>query len=264
MSSFSYIGKTYSFGEYAIAIAPTWLLGENGSNWLLAFGELKNAASEWATQVTEMKSLYLCEDDALFLHGSDRYLERGVYETDSEYRSWLKKAWEHWTDGGTRQSVISQLSHFLSIDKTKIHLLELTRPFSPSDGFWTADGDITRWSRFWVYIEGPQPYSWAPIPAWDVYPPANFYGVWDEGACWDTAMPYGYGLQISREICKWKSGHSVNAITVLFDTASAYLWGYSSSGTPPTWGGGATWGGAPATIITNQAYPCEACGPFDC
>ena len=134
--------------------------------------------------------------DALPLLGSERNIERYPIETDDQYATRVKGAWESWEQAGTMR-IVAELSYLgFDAEIKEVHTAG-----------WDWDGDTDNWSRFWVIITQD---VWDPI-YWGSGGAAWGDGVW---GCDATQAEAGTLIRLIR---KWKPGHMVPITVVVMD-----------------------------------------------
>ncbi len=205
------------FESYQYRIAPPWLQGTYGAALLRVMGRLKDVVTEYASSGAELRLPDYCSSDALAYNGFERNLERGLSESDDNYRAWLLRVWEHWTTAGTADSLQSQVAHLFQIDAVKVAVtgiwpfqtgLGVTRVVVPASGYTTTpqpgwevhDKDTAQWARAWVSIDASPPWGFG-TRTWDDG------GTWDGDMVWDSLATPDEVKQVTNVLNKWKPAH---------------------------------------------------------
>lgn len=160
-----------SFKDYHQAIAPAWLLQERGSMWLRGIGDPKDELEDAARQAILQRFPSYSGWDAVERIGGERQLDRGVTETESQYRARLRGAWDLWPKAGTPEGILNAL-HYAGYDSAYLACA--------NGEVWNRDsgtGAIIRqvrtagfrftkgwWNEFRVFFVSPHPSGWSPSP----------------------------------------------------------------------------------------------------
>jgi len=213
-----------TYRQWALELSPTWLRGPWGEKFANTIGGLFDEAYDAVFQAGAAGSIGAptFPVDALALVGSERSIERYPDETDDEYKTRVKGAWESWEQAGTMRLV----SELLYLGFTAV----IKENFTSG---WNWDGDANNWSRIWTVITG---HGWSPT-AW-----GGSGRKWTNDQVWGCDATANEAATLLRLIRKWKPGH-VFPITIVV----------MSGGTPSPDG---TWGD-PANRSTDSLYHYE-------
>ncbi len=91
-------------------LAPGWLQTPKNAAWLRASGDVKDSLVERAKSAVKARFAATAPRDALDSLGSERQIERGPSESDTDYAARVAGAWETWQYGGTALGVLTALS----------------------------------------------------------------------------------------------------------------------------------------------------------
>jgi hypothetical protein len=176
-----------TYRQWALENSPTWLRGPWGEKLVTTIGGIFDEAYGAAFQAGAAGSVGAptFPNDALALVGSERNIERYPAETDAEYKTRVKGAWESWQQAGTMR-IVSELAYLGFTAEIK------------ENWDWDWDGDEgTNWSRFWVVITGHdfELTRWGDGRKWGE-------GVWGCDATVEEANA------LLRLVRKWKPGHT--------------------------------------------------------
>lgn len=195
-------------------LATTWENGKWFARFRGAIAVFTDAHLEGVREAVRARFIDTCPDDALQYGAQDSNLERYPGDTPTTLRDRLKKRWLAWRQAGTELGLIAQLNAFGLVN---VSIYENHDWDSP----WPHDPN--KWSRFWVVIDPPHPYSW---PLWGQF-------VWGQFT-WGMQPPHGDSLQ--RLVRKFKPAHIVcETIAILGDTDTP-MWGHNMIWGQFTWG----------------------------
>jgi hypothetical protein len=226
----------------ADSLAPHWLReGEYGLvNYSLDL--IMDAALERVRQGALARFPEHCPADALPLHGQDRRTQRGLFETDAEYKRRLTK----WIDsrqtwGGpfavmrALRAYLGPQPHFRIVDQSgNWYTLDNNgEQYFLQHGNWDWDSETNpnaaaEWARFWLVI--------VPRGLWDTiasYNDGTTWGIPDR--TWGINATPSQVLNVRKIVNDWKRAGSVcGGIIVSIDP---FAFGPSSSGNPNGWYG---------------------------
>lgn len=226
-------GQYDSIKSWLLAKTRAALRGKFGSAIASAIGQLADEAASRADQVAALRMPKYCPDDALASNGAERNLDRGLGETADSYRDYLVGSFEHWASAGTRNSLQTQIAHFLQVDPAKVEVtgiwpfqvgVGVTRivipppgyGYTPEPGWKVHDKDTAQWSRFWVEVHSPPPWGFGERE-WDDG------GTWDGDAVWDSLATPDQVRQTMHAVNKWKPAHA--RLAGIWFTAEGFDWG---------------------------------------
>lgn len=193
--------------------APLWLSNDGSARFIqglwgtladsVADGMLEGLYAPWLT-MGEAKA-----EDVLLRLGQERRMPRFTLGSAGEsvalYRLRLMAAWRSWEYAGTSPVLLDQLA-LMGLSNVEVK--------EPSE--WNWDGNVEDWSRFWVVIHRPHPWT----TGWH----------WGEPVFGDPAFTYGSSMTINevemlrRTVRQWKPAHVRCAhIIVVFDEAAWLL-----------------------------------------
>lgn len=172
------------YRQYAMALAPPWLLRERGANWVDVHGASLDALVERVVDAIQAHLIDTAPDDALGLLGRERGIQRMPQEPDWTYREQVRAAWDLWQWGGTRRGIV-QLFQRLGYQYVEIGEL------------WRTDR--SRWAEFVIYLFGPTQLSLSRdqvvrlVNDWKAAH-SKLAGIvqivggfrWDDGTLWDS------------------------------------------------------------------------------
>jgi hypothetical protein len=180
-----------SYVEWLTGLPIPWLTGPNGLNEFRSYGSVIDGEVTLLTEAVKARFPDYATTDALGEIGNDRLLIRGPVETDENYATRLKFAWDDWARAGTALELLVQLfwtgfegaviaqqngtiyyltgtptagedpSGLLTIvEPTTINALtSATAPAQPlvpaGSPWWTIDQSTEFGSRFTVLFPGP-------------------------------------------------------------------------------------------------------------
>jgi len=198
-----------SYRDYAVDLAPPWLLQPQGQAFLRALGSVRDDITQRLKEGVKARFIESAAPDALAAIGADRGLERGPTDTDDTYADRLKDAWALWTWAGTPTGVLNALwdagyTNVVLLTSRRTHTLDASRELvttvlSPPRWF----GGEGFWNSFLVWF--PQPF----ITSWQVggVPASN-------SAEADT---------VRRLVNRWKPAHA--RVTGYIATLTGHFWG---------------------------------------
>lgn len=216
---------TIKFKDYQQSLAPGWLRQLRGGLWLAAIGQAKDALEYGVRSAIYERFPDYASWDALPRLGGERQFDRGVTETESQFRTRIKGAWDLWPKAGTPDGILTALNY---AGYLHVYLI------SSNGETWTRDAGtgvvtLTRqsagytfskgwWNEFHVIFETALPASWVPTP------PANGSNEVNN---------------IRRILNLWKPAKALlNGMTVI---QTGNVWGWPVG---RLWGDpGITWGG---------------------
>lgn len=188
------------FREWLEALSPPWLRGVRASELWETLGLSLDAMADASREAVKARFPTLAPVDALGAIGADRLLERYSVQGDAEWRAWVVAAWDLWTYAGTTNAVERAL-HEAGFANATVHW---ALGSAPPDyvGSWPPGGDLANWSRFWIWLAEPWPFSWEAVR-------------WGDGHKWGTGWTWGSTATVAeinyvRSIArKWKPAHTV-------------------------------------------------------
>ena len=211
-----------NFRGFAFNNSPAWLRAFFGERFIgLTEGLGADLLAEGATEA--IKAPWLRSDtspnDALPSVGTERDIPKAPAETNPQYRARLLDAWRLWEQAATQPFAANALAPF-GVDPGSVLLIP--------DYAWNPDPASTHWSRWWLVLSPPLPWT---LAIWGGIPPGN----WGQGAwTWGTNAPQEDIFAIIRFLCKWKSAHEIG-VEVILDFGG-HVWGVGTWGAPRTWG----------------------------
>lgn len=162
------------FRDYQQHLAPRWLRGTNGSMWLSALGNAKDHLEHGLRSAIYQKFPSFASWDSLNKLGGERQLDRGVVETEAQYRARIASAWDIWPKAGTPEGILTALN---------LAGYEFVYLVCANGEYWTRNagtGALTInvsatkfsfsknwWNEFRVFFLPTFPAWWSPIPAND-------------------------------------------------------------------------------------------------
>lgn len=147
---------------------PAWGQGKWFARYMHAFALYLDGLLQGAVESVKARALHIAPDDALPYAGADSSLPRYPTETLTAYRARLQRRFDDWPAAGTEIGLLGQLTAFGLTAEIK------------ENADWNWDGSAENWSRFWVIVLTPNP--WTDDGSWDDP------GTWDDGGVWDTNM----------------------------------------------------------------------------
>lgn len=214
-----------TYREYAVDLAPPWLLQPQGQAYLRALGDTRDDITQRLKEGVKARFIDTAAPDALSAIGADRELERGPSDSDTTYAARLKGAWDVWQWAGTPTGVLNALwdagyPNVVLVTPRRTHTLDGSRQlvaatlatprvFPPGAGFWNT---------FLVWFPTPFVSSWV------------ISGVPASG----SAEADG----VRRLVNRWKPAHAI--VVGYIATVSGHFWGQPGI----KWGdSGLKWGG---------------------
>ena len=213
-----------NFRQYLEAISPSWLKIPNGFGVRFMqglTGYLADLSAEAATQA--IKAAWVKSDtvpsDALASIGDNFNISQAPGEVNAAYKQRLTDepgAWTLWEESATGDFAENVLAPFgVTAPSVELH----TR------NTWAAIQYPDAWSRFWIVIAPPIPWT---EDVWGV-------GFWGDGpGTWGSSATIEMIAGIIRLILKWKSAHEVGHSVIL--NYDDHVWGAGTVwGAPGTW-----------------------------
>lgn len=189
--------------RYVLTKVPPWLRREHGSAFLQSFAQELDLLADEHLAAAKAPWPWEAPTDALAYIGSERQLERYTGETDEDFRVRLWDAWETWFLSGTEDGLLNQLylaTNYLGLTNISIRTNADWNPTPP-------DGNTGWWSRFWVVIGEPHPWT---VHLWG-------QGSWGDGRDWGGSVTPDVINLLRRVIKKWKPSHAYcEAILIQF------------------------------------------------
>lgn len=190
-----------TFEEYIMRKVPSWFQGPVGSAMLEAIGKQQDNCLDMFRQAIMCRFIFMCPDDALKYIGAERNMEQYPNESLDDYRYRLWASWQAWRYAGTDKGITDQIKYAFNIENVSIRTNAQWDPAPP-------DGNTEWWSRFWVVIDQPHP--------WTVYRWGE--GEWGDGRRWGCDITVDQRELLKRIIRKWKASHAYcEAIIIKFD-----------------------------------------------
>lgn len=212
--------------DYQEELAPPWLRTGYGLAWLRGLGDMKDAAEVRLRDSVKLRFPSYTPPDGLSLLSAERGLEQGLTETNTDFRTRVRNAWQLWPWAGTPLGVLRALYYagftnaWIVTGNGRLHGLDASQnlvslvmsPASTLASGW--------WNGFRIVFPLPLKASWVPTLPLNTSDEVN---------------------TIRRLVKQWKAGHALFEDIVVQQTG--LMWGI-----PPTqtWGSG-VWGG---TITT--------------
>lgn len=223
-------GARVPYQRYQTQLAPPWLQGPTGASWLRGVGDAKDELEFRTREAVKARFPSHAPKDALARLGADRALDKGVTETEAQYRARLRDAWSLWPWAGTFTGMLRALA---LAGYTGVYIVGGTGRYATLDG----GGNLV--------VGDGAPLSIGTSPLWNairlVFPTVP--------AGWIPTLPGEFSDEVNnirRIVMKWKSAVALfEGITVI---QSGRTWGFPLT---MTWGQpGLTWGGS---VITSWA-----------
>jgi hypothetical protein len=231
-----------NFVDTAKAIRPGWLSlfwGERltGTLWgffadLIAQAASEAVAAPWLRSPTS-------PGDALGPAGADANIERAPGETLAQYRSRLLDKWRLWQEAATVLFARNALAPF-GVPEDEITLI--------AKRDWEPDGNEESWSRFWVHLDNPSPWSELVIGAFTL----------GDGSTVGSTATLEQVCAVVFFLSKWKSAHEVGVYVIVdWTTPGDGVWGIGEWGAPLSlwedrvayWPLGRFWGADPGPVV---------------
>jgi hypothetical protein len=221
------------FRRLLVRAVPGWLAKGDGGKALWSIGTMFDAFAERSRQALLVRFPGFAPLDSLGAHGRDRKIIRGIDEPAASYAQRLV-AWldEHRVRGNpyalmrqirayaqadVRVRTVDRRGNWFTIDRDGTQSVRLAA------GNWSWDeGDLSRWSRFWVII----------YPTADGEPWAQ-NAAWGDPALWDTGLwgepqktigttaTQNQVTDIRRIVREWKpDGTRCDGVIIAFDDES--------------------------------------------
>lgn len=186
-----------TFRQWALELAPPWLLGPVGEKYTQWLGLLEDLNVETALQA--MKASKLLADtfhmSGLRYIGMERIMPRYPSETDSAYLVRLVGAWVAWKQAGTWQAIVSQLAAYGVTAQVYVQNRAGPLGVAGSGSAWDWDDDSANWSRFFVVITS---HPWS---SWDWGAVGVTYG---DGHTWGSTATVEEVTGVREIIKHWK------------------------------------------------------------
>lgn len=160
--------------------------------------------------------------DALVAIGRDRRVVRGIFETEKEYAARLTQWLVERRTAGNPFTLMRQLAAYcgpgVAFRTVDVHGNWYSRDVDGvqtsllATGAWDWDGDVERWSRFWVIVY--------PAGLWSAE------DVWGTGVYGDTTGTFGTTATLEHTttlralVADWKPAGTRGDIILAFDAAS--------------------------------------------
>lgn len=197
--------------EWIERLGTTWESGPWFQRFRGAMGIFTDAHVEGMREAVRSRMLDHSADDALQYAAQDSNLERYPSDTDTTLRARLKRRWRSWRWAGTEAGLVEQLNEFGLVD---VHIYDAS-DWDPGD---------PDWSRFWVVIDPPHPYSW---PKWNQI-------TWNQFN-WGLVPTHEDSLR--RLVRKWKPAH-VRCVLIIIVSEDAPVWNHNMTWNAFTWNDG--------------------------
>ena len=214
-----------SYRDYILGLAPAWLKGPAGSQWLAAFGEALDALLETDRSAARLK---IAADsntgepahDTLDAQAGERLLERSRMPDGPSDASWIQRvrgAWEAWRYAGTAFGLLQALSDL----------------GYPTARVCIPNGRLYRLVGGALNITTLPAGSWSTGPgAWNAYQiifPADALPSQVTGAVtnWASGTPLSNSPEIEairRVVRRWQPAHA-RCLSIVAITAGG-VWGY--------------------------------------
>ena len=190
-----------TYKDYVMSQVPPWLQRSGGKEYLESHANHLDILKEALVAALESSWALNCPTDALAYIGSERQLEKYPNEDLETYRIRLWDAWNAWYWAGTEKGLIEQL-------KLATQLSNITVRTNAQWDDGPPDGNVNWWSRFWVIIGPPHPYT---AHKWGT-------GRWGDGRLWGADI-HPDDLELMRRVIKkWKPSHAYcDGIRIVFD-----------------------------------------------
>lgn len=232
------------YREYQPSVAPPWLRGTNGTDWLESSGQLKDDELARLKEAVKARMPGSGTADALPYIGEERGgLERKIGESDADYRVRLADAWSVWPYAGTAYGLLLALDAigYTSTNGNPAIVTESGLGFTMYGAFaveqlspdlrrgtvpyWWTTSETTFHSRFAVLFRAIElPSTWTDIQA---SPSASTHPT-------DTEVD-----QIKRVIRRWK--RATQTCLGIYVGKTGNMWGWPTS---LQYGPGDDWGGS--------------------
>lgn len=224
-------GARVSYQRYQTQLAPPWLHGPAGESWTRGIGDAKDEVELREREAVLARYPSRAPKDALVRISADRGgLDKGVTETDAQWRARLRDAWSLWPWAGTFTGVLRALALagypnvYIVGGTGRYATLDGSGNIVAADGAPLSIGSSNLWNAIRLVFATP-PAAWTPTP------PAEFSAEVNN---------------IRRIVMKWKPAVALfEGITVI---RAGHVWGFPLT---MKWGQpGLTWG---ASTITSWA-----------
>ena len=204
-----------SYKEFQVEDAPPWLQGPNGKALLETIGEAKDIVVTAAKDAVKCRFVDDAPQDALAYVGAGRNLVRYPADSDEGWRSRCRNAWNTWEFAGTGSTLQSELQLYLPNASWSI-VANRDWPSPP-------DRDTANWSRFWVIVESPHP--WTSVPQWGS-------DAWGQNT-WGSNATSEQVRSVRGIVRKWKCARNICPQIIV--VISGQLWGRFTWGSQ-SWG----------------------------
>lgn len=232
-----------AFPEYQFRLAPPALAGLWGRRWWDSMGAGKEDLADAASDAVTAGMVLESPTDSLARHGADVVLERLPGEAVERFRGRIWNAWETWSWAASKRGIVAALRE---LGYTAVVV---------SNADWGAvppDGDVSDWSRLWVFLTG-HPFT---FPTWGG-------GTWGApGRRWgSSASPED--LEVLRRVLrKWIGARdrvvSLSIVSGAVWGAASGPWGVSLWGAGGSWGsvgwGSGVWGGVVVSYTSGGRW----------
>ena len=180
---------------FAQSFPVTWLQNEVASRFLGMWGTLMDITSDGMLE--GLYAPWLAHGDAkssdvLQLIGSERRMPRFVGESAANYRLRLMAAWDLHEYAGTAQ-VVERVLAAMGLSAEVVEMSE-----------WNWDDRPEDWSRFWVVIHQPHPWTQR---LWGEEPVGSGMTYGDPAFTYGSSMTINEVETLRRTIRHWKPGH---------------------------------------------------------
>jgi hypothetical protein len=216
--------KPTTYAEYQAGLHPTALQGPFGAAWGRALGTLKDQHVDLAKQAVKARFVGIAPADALPLVGLERQIERGPGESDASYRARLLAAPDAWAWAGTTKGLLEYALAPAGFTNARVII---NADWAAAGGV-PPDGNAAFWSRFWVVISAPHPWT---RRTWNS---GWLYGT-PAGQTWDSDATASDVARVERLVKRWAPGHAtamgafiVFGSSLVPDTVPATAWNEAS------------------------------------
>lgn len=251
-------------------LAPPWLSTGAAEKYLYSFGLGLDMLIEKLFQGMKMHIPTKADATALPFIGADRLIGQGPSESNANYATRLKYAFDDWRVAGNARSIVQQLRGYLSPFSPTIRVVDRIR----YDGFlnkvggdwytYTPDMDPqkvppsvtqkvdvnlddlggmysslaprdpvgTQWWNFWVIIYSTGANQWA--TSGPTYADGH---KWGDGSTWGSSKPQSYFDGMRALVQQWKARHAwCRGIFVVYAAENQLFDPTGVIGTDGTWG----------------------------
>ncbi len=185
------VTTTVSYEEFILRKVPSWLNGTWGSAYLQTYGQQFDELLASFQEACRCGFILTCPEDALRFIGVERGMEQYPSESIEDYRLRLWNAWQAWRFAGTDKGITDQIKYAFGLTNVSIR----------DNGDWDPappDDNTDWWSRFWVVIDQPHPWT---FHTWGE-------GTWGDGRRWGGTIETSQVELMRRIIRKWKASHA--------------------------------------------------------